>query len=138
VIPIIGGVLGSLVIAVNCLIFGSTRFTTMSPTMFALIVLVLELLISQGIYFFIGLPLTGKMVKLPMVVVLVGAMIGFSTGSILVAFLAVPLISTAKVIGSYLLVKVMNLDRPAVEPVEDKGDPGFFNQLMIPKEPGYR
>jgi predicted PurR-regulated permease PerM len=138
VIPIIGGILGSIVIAFNCLIFGSTRFTSMPPAMFALIVLVLELLISQGIYFFIGLPLTGKMVKLPMVVVLVGAMIGFSTGSILVAFLAVPLISTAKVIGSYLLVKVMNLDRPAVEPVEDKGDPGFFNQLMIPKEPGYR
>jgi len=138
VIPIIGGILGSIVIAVNCLLFGSTRFTEMTPWVFATIILVLELLISQGIYFFIGLPLTGKMVKLPMVVVLVGAMIGFSTGSILVAFLAVPVISTFKVFGSYLLVKVLNLNRPAIEPFDEKADPGFFSQLMIPKAPGYK
>jgi predicted PurR-regulated permease PerM len=133
VIPVVGGILGSLVIGAVCLVTGSTKFTTMPNWQFALIVMTIQFLISQGIYLFIGLPLTGKMVKLPIVVVLVGAMIGLSTGNILVAFLSVPLISTAKVIGSYLLAKALNLENPPVDRFAQEKEPGFFSQLMILK-----
>lgn len=133
VIPVVGGILGSIIIAAVCLVAGSTRFTSLSNWEFALIVLVLQLLISQGIYLFIGLPITGRMVKLPIVVVLVGAMIGLSTGSILIAFLSVPLISTAKVFGSYALAKALNLETPPTDQFAQDSDPGFFSQLMIPK-----
>lgn len=132
IVPIIGGLLASFVIAIICLMLGSTKFTDISNVQFALIVLVLQVLVTQGVYFGIGLPLTGKMVKLPVVVVMLGAMIGISTGNLLVAFLAVPLISTFKVFGSYLLAKALNLEKAPIDEFEVDNDPGFFNQLMTP------
>jgi hypothetical protein len=60
-------------------------------------------------------------------------MIGLSTGSILIAFLSVPLISTAKVFGSYALAKALNLETPPTDQFAQDSDPGFFSQLMIPK-----
>jgi predicted PurR-regulated permease PerM len=71
-------------------------------------------------------------VKLPVVVVMLGAMIGISTGNLLVAFLAVPIISTVKVFGSYLLAKALNLDKAPIDEFEVEKEPGFFNQLMTP------
>jgi predicted PurR-regulated permease PerM len=132
IVPIIGGLLASFVIAIPCLMLGSTKFTDVSNVQFALIVLILQLLVTQGVYFGIGLPLTGKMVKLPVVVVMLGAMIGISTGNLLVAFLAVPIISTVKVFGSYLLAKALNLDKAPIDEFEVEKEPGFFNQLMTP------
>jgi predicted PurR-regulated permease PerM len=132
IIPIIGGLLASFAIAIPCLVLGSTKFTEMPNGQFALLVLVVHLIITQAIYFGIGLPLTGKMVKLPVVVVMLGAMIGISTGNLMVAFLAVPLISTFKVLGSYLLAKALNLEKAPVDEFEVEKDPGFFNQLMTP------
>lgn len=132
IVPIIGGLLASFAIAIPCLVLGSTKFTEMPNGQFALLVLLVHLIITQAIYFGIGLPLTGKMVKLPVVVVMLGAMIGISTGNLMVAFLAVPIISTFKVIGSYLLAKALNLERAPIDEFEAGKDPGFFNQLMIP------
>jgi predicted PurR-regulated permease PerM len=132
IVPIVGGLLGSFVIAIPCLMLGSTKFTDISNGQFALLVLILQMLITQAVYFGIGLPLTGKMVKLPVVVVMLGAMIGISTGNLMVAFLAVPLISTFKVLGSYLLAKALNLEKAPVDEFEAEQDPGFFNQLMVP------
>jgi predicted PurR-regulated permease PerM len=134
VIPVVGGILGSVIIGAACLVLGSTKFTTIANWQFALIVMTIQFLISQGIYLFIGLPLTGRMVKLPIVVVLIGAMIGLSTGNILIAFLSVPLISTAKVFGSYLLAKALDLETNPIEEFKEEKEPGFFSQLMAPKE----
>jgi predicted PurR-regulated permease PerM len=111
---------------------GSTKFADISNVQFALLVLVLQMLITQAVYFGIGLPLTGKMVKLPVVVVMLGAMIGLSTGNLMIAFLAVPVISTFKVLGAYLLAKALNLEKAPVDEFEAEKDPGFFNQLMTP------
>jgi predicted PurR-regulated permease PerM len=132
IIPIVGGLLASFMIAIPCLMFGSTKFTGISNVEFALLVLILHMLITQAVYYGIGLPLTGKMVKLPVVVVMLGAMIGLSTGNLMIAFLAVPVISTFKVLGSYLLAKALNLEKAPVDEFKAEKDPGFFNQLMTP------
>lgn len=134
IVPIIGGVLASLVIAIPCLALGSTKLTSFSNLQFALFVLLLHMLMTQAVYYGIGLPLTGKMVKLPVVVVMLGAMLGLSTGNFMIAFLAVPVISTVKVIGSYLLAKALDMDENPSQGFQLDKDPGFFSQLMFPPE----
>ncbi len=130
-IPTIGGLLASLVVAIVCLILGSTVWPDMPNWQFALIVTVINVLITQGLYNFVGLPITSKFVKLPVAVVLIGVLTGLAQGSLLIAFLTVPIISTIITVGSYALAKVT-----AREPFPDQAlpadpEPGFFSQLLF-------
>lgn len=138
-IPTIGGLLASLIVAIVCLILGSTTWTDMPNWEFALIVTVVNVLITQGLYNFVGLPITSKFVKLPVAVVLIGVLTGLAQGSLLLAFLTVPLISTIVTVGAYLLSKVTARDPFPGQDLPVEPEPGFFSQLLFqPVQPGRR
>ena len=66
---------------------------------------VINILITQISYTFVLLPILGKAVRLPISVVLIGVLVGFALGSLLFAFLAVPLLATLRVLVGYVLAK---------------------------------
>ena len=131
-IPTIGGILASLVVAIPCLLLGSSVFTDMSNGTFTLLVLVINVLITQVTYNFFALPIVGKFVKLPTAVVFVGVLVGVALGSIILAFLAVPILSTVTiVVGGYVLAKVAQRKPLPGQEVPEPPVEGFFSQLVI-------
>jgi predicted PurR-regulated permease PerM len=134
-IPTIGGLLASLIVAIPCFMLGSTVFTEMSPVSFTLLVTVLNVVVTQVSYNFVALPVVGKFVRLPVAVVLIGVLAGVAMGNILLAFLVVPILSTLTIIGGYLLSKITGRV-PYPEITADAGEAaGFFSQLAAEKEP---
>jgi predicted PurR-regulated permease PerM len=133
-IPTIGGLLASLIVAIPCLLFGSTVFTDMSPLTFTVIVTLINIVITQVSYNFVALPVIGKFVRLPVAAVFVGVLAGVAVGNILVAFLTVPILSTLVIFGGYLLSKVEDRPYPAMEP-DDRKEAGFFSQLLVESNP---
>jgi predicted PurR-regulated permease PerM len=131
-IPTIGGLLSSVIVASFCLIFGSSVFVDMSNGAFALLVVTIDVLKTQITYNFIALPIVGRYVKLPVSVVFVGVLVGLALGSIILAFLVVPILSTLRIMGSYILSKVMGGEPFPGETVPDPPEAGFFSQLLIP------
>jgi predicted PurR-regulated permease PerM len=130
-IPTIGGLLASLIVAIVCLILGSTVWPDMANWQFALIVLAINVLITQGLYNFVGLPITSRFVKLPVAVVLIGVLTGLAQGSLLIAFLTVPIISTVVTVGAYVLCKVTARDPFPDQALPAAPEPGFFSQLLF-------
>jgi hypothetical protein len=76
------------------------------------------------------LPIVGKFVQLPTVLVLVGVLAGLALGSIVLAFLAVPILSTLVIVGGYVLSKIARRDPFPGEEVPDPPGEGFFSQLL--------
>lgn len=109
-IPSIGGLLSSIIVAVPCLVLGSTRFPEMDPLTFALIVWLLNSIITQVAYNFILMPILGKAVRLPVSVVLVGVLASFAVNNILFAFLVVPVLASLRIIAEYLYAKFQRRD----------------------------
>jgi predicted PurR-regulated permease PerM len=136
-IPAIGGFLGSFLVASVCLMTGSSVFTEMDNLTFAVLVWVVNSIVTQGVYYFIGLPATGRGVRLPLALVLIGGLAGLATGSLFFAWLTVPVIATLKVAAGYLLSKYGGLDPFPGEDVPVGAEPGFFGQLYArPPEQG--
>jgi predicted PurR-regulated permease PerM len=131
-IPTIGGLLASLIVSIPCLLLGSTVLTDMSNLTFALLVLALNVVITQITYNFFALPIVGKYVKLPTALVFVGVLVGVALGSIVLAFLAVPILSTLTIVGGYVLAKIAQREPFPGETVPDPLEEGFFSQLLIP------
>jgi predicted PurR-regulated permease PerM len=130
-IPTIGGLLASAIVAIPCLLLGSTVFTEMSALSFTVVVTAINVVITQVSYNFIALPVIGKFVRLPVAAVLIGVLVGFAMESILLAFLIVPILSTLTIFGSYLLAKVAGQEiGPEGVPKEGK-EAGFFSQLFV-------
>lgn len=130
-IPTIGGLLASVLVGIVCLILGSTVWPDMPNWEFALIVVVINVLITQGLYNFVGLPITSRFVKLPVAVVLIGVLTGLAQGSLLVAFLTVPIISTVVTLGAYMLAKITTRDPFPGQTLPVAPEPGFFSQLLF-------
>jgi predicted PurR-regulated permease PerM len=130
-IPTIGGLLSSAIVAAFCLVFGSSVFVDMSNGTFALLVIVINVVITQVTYNFIALPIVGRYVQLPVSVVFVGVLAGLALGSIVLAFLAVPILATLRIFGSYILSKVMGREPFPGETVPESPQPGFFSQLFV-------
>jgi predicted PurR-regulated permease PerM len=130
-IPTIGGLLASVIVAIPCLLLGSTVLTDMPNLTFALLVLGINVVITQVTYNFLALPIVGKFVKLPTALVFVGVLVGVALGSIVLAFLAVPILSTLTTIGGYILSKIARREPFPDEEVPDPPKPGFFSQLLI-------
>lgn len=105
-IPSIGGILSSIVVAVPCLILGSTRFPDMDPLTFAAMVWIINSIITQVAYNFILMPILGRAVRLPVAVVLVGVLASFAVNNILFAFLVVPVLASLRIIAEYLYAKI--------------------------------
>jgi predicted PurR-regulated permease PerM len=130
-IPSIGGLLASIIVAVPCLLLGSTVFVDMPNGMFALIVLLINVVITQLTYNFVALPIVGKYVSLPTSLVLIGVLFGGALGSILLAFLIVPILSTLVTLAGYVLAKVQKRDPFPDRELADPPEVGFFSQLLI-------
>jgi predicted PurR-regulated permease PerM len=130
-IPTIGGLLSSAIVASFCLIFGSSVLVDMSNATFALLVVVIGVVITQVTYNFIALPIVGRYVQLPVSVVFVGVLAGLALGSIVLAFLVVPILATLRIFGSYILSKVMGREPFPDETVPERPQPGFFSQLFV-------
>jgi len=132
-IPSIGGLLASLIVAVPCLLFGSTRLVGMPVGTFALLVYLLNVVVTQLSYYFVALPAIGKLTRLPTALVFIGVTAGMVTGNILLAFLSVPILSTIMVSGKYLIAKSLNLDHVPGQRFVELTEPGFFSQLLLAK-----
>jgi predicted PurR-regulated permease PerM len=130
-IPTIGGLLSSAIVASFCLIFGSSVLVDMSNATFALLVVLIGVVITQVTYNFIALPIVGRYVQLPVSVVFVGVLAGLALGSIVLAFLVVPILATLRIFGSYILSKVMGREPFPDETVPERPQPGFFSQLFV-------
>ena len=116
-IPSIGGILASLVVAVPCLILGSTKLTDMSPLTFTVLVTVINVLITQITYNFILLPILGRAVRLPISIVLVAVLAGFALNSILFAFLVVPVLASFRILIEYIVAKIRRQEPFPDEPM---------------------
>ncbi len=130
-LPLIGGFLSGLVVFIPCLLLGSTRFTTMDPLVFALLVTLVNDIICTVAYNFGALPVIGKLVRLPYWVTFAGVMLGFAFNNVLLAFLIIPLFSTLRVVYTYFLAKIIGH-----EPFPDLEKPtgparGFLSQFLL-------
>jgi predicted PurR-regulated permease PerM len=134
-IPSIGGLLASGIVAVFTLLLGSTVFVDMPNGTFTLLVTVINVVITQVSYNFIALPIVGRYVKLPVAAVFVGVLVGLALGNMVLAFLIVPILSTLRVLGSYVLSKVMQREPFPGETLPESPEAGFFSQLLIPDLP---
>ena len=130
-IPSIGGLLASGIVAVFTLLLGSTVFVDMPNGTFTLLVTVINVVITQVSYNFIALPIVGRYVKLPVAAVFVGVLVGLALGNIVLAFLIVPILSTLRLLGSYILSKVMRREPFPGEMLPESSEVGFFSQLLI-------
>jgi predicted PurR-regulated permease PerM len=109
-LPAFGGVVASVIVGIPCLFLGSSVFTNMAPWVFALLIVVLSNILSGAIYYFALLPLLGKTTQLPTSVVLIGILASFGIGSIVLAFVLVPVIATLRILFGYILAKTRGLD----------------------------
>lgn len=132
-IPAIGGIVASFVVAIPCLFLGSSVFVDMTNGAFTLLVYLLNVAVTQGAYYFIALPVIGKLSKLPTVLVFIGVTAGLATGNILLAFLSVPILSTIMIGGKYVLSKIIGLDQVPGQELVESAEPGFFSQLLVAK-----
>jgi predicted PurR-regulated permease PerM len=130
-LPLIGGFLSGLIVFIPCLLLGSTRFTTLDPLVFALIVTLINDIICQVSYNFVALPIIGKLVRLPYWIVLSGVMMGFAFNNILFAFLVIPLFSTIRLVYTYLLAKVIGREPFPNRQAPDATTSGFISQLLL-------
>lgn len=131
IIPGIGGPLSSVIIAIPCLLLGSTVITGMPNLAFAILVLVINALVTSIAYTLISPSVLGKATKLPIPLVMVGSFIGLAAGGVFGAFLAVPLIRSFLLLMSYLLAKVYARDPFPGEPAPIEAA-GFLSQLYLP------
>ena len=105
-IPTIGGFIALLPLGLGAALQGSTVFTEMSVGTFTLLVLVVNVLITQVIWNVVAPKILGDAVRLPLPVIILGMFLGAGVGGILGAFLAVPILGTVRVIVLYLISKI--------------------------------
>lgn len=129
-IPSVGGLISSLVVAIPCLVFGSTRFPEVDPVVFTVLVTVVNVLTTQIAYNFIAVPIVGRYVRLPAALVLISVLVGVGTGSFLLAFLIVPILASLRIGAGYLLSKSRGLDPYPGEASAAHPEDGLFSQLV--------
>ncbi len=117
-IPTLGGIIALVPVAAIALLQGSTVFTDLPNGTFAVLVVVVNLIISQIIWNVVAPKILGDAVNLPLPIILVGVFIGAALGGILGAFLITPILGTTRVILVYLLKKIGRQDPyPGQEPI---------------------
>jgi predicted PurR-regulated permease PerM len=120
----------SLVVAVPCLLFGSTRLD-MEPVPFTILVTLINIVITQVSYNLIAVPIVGRYVRLPAALVLISVLVGVMTGSFIFAFLVVPLLSSLRVAASFMLHKASGREPYPEEEATLESQVGLFGQLMM-------
>jgi predicted PurR-regulated permease PerM len=110
-IPTVGGIIALAPLALIPLIQGSQTFPQVPHTIMALLVVIVNLVISQVIWNVIAPKILGDALELPLPVIIVGVFVGTAAGGVLGAFLAAPVLATLRVFISYLWHKI-NLEDP--------------------------
>jgi predicted PurR-regulated permease PerM len=109
-IPTLGGILALIPLFVVPLLQGSTVIVGISNLGVALVVVIVNLVISQFIWNVIAPKIMGDALKLPLPAIIIGIIIGTAIGGALGAFLIAPALGTARVVVLYLLAKVRRVD----------------------------
>lgn len=133
-IPTIGGIIALIPLFIAPLLQGSTAFPDMSNFTFALLVVGVNLLITQIIWNVVAPKILGDALNLPVVVIIVGVFIGAAVGGILGAFLVAPIMSTIWLFVNYLVRKIAQKDPfPGEDPIVVLGA-AQFTTSDIPEE----
>jgi HAD superfamily hydrolase (TIGR01549 family) len=120
-VPGVGPVSAALVGIVIALILGST-WLPMPHQWFALLVALLYFLATQFENLYLVPRVVGRRIALHPVVVIVGALAGASLGGVLGILLAAPVIASLRVVGGYIIHKLVDEDPfPPVQPPPDRG-----------------
>ncbi len=109
-IPTIGGIIALVPLGLVPLLQGSTVFTEMPNGTFALLVVGINLVISQILWNGVAPKIMGDAVALPLPVIILGIIVGTALGGALGAFLIVPILGTARVVVVYLIKKIIQQD----------------------------
>lgn len=115
VIPTFGPIIAAIPGVAVALFQGSTHLP-MPNGWFAVLVVGLYVMIQQVESNFLAPRIIGASVKLHPLVVLVGAIGGATLGGILGAFLAAPVIGTARILGEYVYKKLVEVEHVTEEP----------------------
>ncbi len=110
-IPTFGGIIALFPLSLIPLIQGSQTFPQVPHAIMALLVVGINLVISQIIWNVVAPKILGDALDLPLPVIIVGVFIGAAAGGILGAFLAAPIMATLRVGMSYLWHKI-NMEDP--------------------------
>ena len=130
-IPTLGGFIALVPLSIVPLLQGSLVFTEMSNVIFTLLVVGVNLVISQVIWNVVSPMILGDILDLPVPVIIVGVFIGAAVGGILGAFLVAPIMSSLRVIVLYLLSKIYANDPfPGQQPQVELGQ-GFFGKVHL-------
>lgn len=124
-IPTIGGILALVPLGIIPLIQGSQTFPQIPHVIMALLVVGVNLIISQVIWNVIAPKILGDALELPLPVIIVGVFVGAAAGGILGAFLAAPIMASLRVVMAYVWNKI-NLRDPfpgEVSPFQWEDDP---------------
>jgi len=109
-IPSIGGIIALVPLALVPLFDGSSTFPDLPHTTVMLLVVGINLVVSQIIWNGVAPKIIGSAVALPLPVIIVGIVIGAAVGGVLGAFLVVPILGTLRVIVYYLIMKITQRD----------------------------
>lgn len=121
-IPTLGGFIALIPLAIVPALQGSTVFVDMPNGLFMLLVIGVNLLISQVIWNVVAPSILGDILDLPLPVIIVGVFIGAAVGGVLGAFLVAPIMSTIRVVVFYIIRKIAQQDPfPGMEPSPDFG-----------------
>lgn len=110
-IPTIGGIIALFPLGLLPLIQGSQAFPQVPYAIMALLVVGINLMITQIIWNVVAPKILGDALDLPLPLIIVGVFIGAAAGGVLGAFLVAPIMATMRVIGFYVWHKI-NLEDP--------------------------
>lgn len=136
-IPTIGGIIALVPLSLIPLIQGSQTFPQVPHVIMALLVVGVNLVISQVIWNVIAPKILGDALELPLPVILVGVFVGAAAGGVLGAFLAAPIMATLRVLMVYVWNKI-NLRDPfpgEVAPFSWGDDPFARRKVVPPSAP---
>jgi len=109
-IPTVGGFIALAPLSLVPLLQGSSVFTELSNVSVALLVIGVNILVSQVIWNVLAPKILGDALDLSLSVVVVGIFIGAAVGGVLGAFLVAPVMATIRVIVEYTLHKLNGRD----------------------------
>jgi predicted PurR-regulated permease PerM len=109
-IPTIGGFIALIPLALVPLFQGSSVFTDMPNGAFTLLVVGINLAISQVIWNVVAPKILGDALDLPLPVIVVGVFIGAALGGVLGAFLIAPILGTLRILVMYAIRKIGQQD----------------------------
>jgi predicted PurR-regulated permease PerM len=109
VVPNIGPIIAMIPAVLIAFFQGSTRWA-IDPATFAVVVIIAYILIQQFENHLIVPKIIGSSVNLPPVIILIGAFAGASLAGVLGIFLAAPVLATARLVGEFILRKLLEPD----------------------------